>query len=439
MLSVTILGYGISARSTIDFLLQQQPAIEIKVSELRVRDQFDDIAAYEAKGVQFEFGKQSRDFVLASPDVFVMISPGIPPHAPIIKAVRESGCNYGTDLDLFLQFAPGKKIAVTGTNGKTTTASLIAHLFDTQALGNIGLPFLEFIKLKNQDIFVLEISSAQAFYSKPKLDLDCSVYLNFTDDHLDWHSSLEEYREAKAKLFQHDGVYVLNQDDKVAKVLANKRSLLFSTEIKTDAYYKDQALYYQDQKIIACDDLNLVGKHNFSNVLAALLVAKKFGLSDKEIQTKLKTFKPVPHRLEYIATINGHKAYNDSKATNPDSAIKALESFDKCIAIVGGKDKNLNLKPFITILKLRAAQVIAIGELRDQIIAALDREGFRNSIKAESLEQAVSIAIAHDSNLPIVLVPASSSFDMFKNYQDRGDKFRQLIYTKLCGSYSTSQ
>jgi UDP-N-acetylmuramoylalanine--D-glutamate ligase len=436
--SVTILGYGISARSTIDFLLEREPSIEIRVSELKARDCFAGIEDYEAKGVRFEFGQQTIDFILRDSvdSRFVMISPGIPPHAPVIKLIKDSQVDFGTDLDLFLDFAPGKKIAVTGTNGKTTTVSLLADIFDTQAIGNIGLPFMDFAKLKNQEVFVLEISSAQLFYSKLVKQVDCSVYLNFTDDHLDWHKDLAEYRLAKARLFEHDGVFILNQDDNVTASLKNDKSQLFSTEAQANAYYEDGALYLAESKLLDCAELQLVGKHNYSNILAASLGATEFGVKREDLETKLASFKAVPHRLEYITTVNGHKAYNDSKATNPDSAIKALESFDDCIAIIGGKDKNLDLREFIKIVSVRSSYIIIIGELRKKIAMALKNVAHADFSEAETLEQAVDLAIRHDSGLPIVLVPASSSFDMFKNYQERGDKFRQLIYTKSSGSCS---
>lgn len=434
--SVTILGYGISAKSAIDFLLEYKPGIEIRVSELKDRECFIGIEDYEVKGVQFEFGQQTADFVLgdSADSRFVMISPGIPPHAPVIKLVQDSGLDFGTDLDLFLDFAPGKTIAVTGTNGKTTTVSLLASIFDTQAIGNIGLPFMDFAKLKNQEIFILEISSAQLFYSKLLKQVDCSVYLNFTDDHLDWHKDLDEYRQAKARLFEHDGVFILNQDDNVTASLKNDKSQLFSTETQANAYYRGDSLYLAETKLLDCSELNLVGKHNYSNVLAASLAATEFGVGREHLKTKLMSFQAVPHRLEYISTVNGHKAYNDSKATNPDSAIKALESFKDCIAIIGGKDKNLDLSEFIKIVSARSSRIVIIGELREKIAQALTAH--TDFHKAETLEQAVDLAINHDSDLPILFVPASSSFDMFKNYQDRGDKFRQLIYTKSSGSCS---
>ena len=423
---VTVLGYGISARSTIDFFLANEPELQLRVSELKPRENFDGIEAYEAQGVQFEFGQQSLGFIKAD---FVMVSPGIPPHAPIIQQLREAGVNMGTDLDLFMQLVPGKVLAVTGTNGKTTTASLLAHLFDTQALGNIGLPLLEFAKLENQEIFVLELSSAQIFYSQLLKPVDCSIYLNFSDDHLDWHKDLDEYREAKARLFKHDGLLVLNQDDATCKSLASANSKFFSTEAVTDAYYKDGALYLAGSELISCDDLKLVGKHNYSNILAAVLAASNSRLDRETIKTRLQSFEPVPHRLEYIATVNGHKCYNDSKATNPDSAIRALEAFDRSIAIVGGKNKNLDLSEFIKVLEQKAERVIAIGEIKAQ---------FSIAKQVETLEQAVELAISHDSNLPIVLAPASSSFDMFSSYQERGDEFKRLVYNGVSASCSSN-
>ncbi len=441
---ITILGFGKSAISTINYFLVNYPQTQIRVSELKTIEKFNEaeISALEIKGVQFEFGQQTENFITwnnSPAQLFIMVSPGIPPNAPVMDLVRNSGASFGTDLDLLLMFSSARKIAITGTNGKTTTTALVAHILGTEGLGNIGKPFLDFLQVANQDTLVLELSSFQLFYSnildENKYLPDVSVYLNMTDDHLDWHSSLQEYRDAKAKIFKDVAgkTLVMNYDDLVVRELASAKSnvRLFSTELETNpgAYYKDGTLYLDGQKLINVDELNLVGKHNYSNILAAVLACVAVGVTKELIVEKLKTFKPVAHRLEYVATIDGHKFYNDSKATNPDSAIKALEAFDQSIAIVGGKNKNLDMSSFIDKLIEKCQAVIAIGELKSSISSTLKAKNFSKVQEANSLKDAVDLALAYAKNIPnipVVLAPASSSFDMFTGYEDRGNQFAKL-------------
>ncbi len=440
---LTILGFGKSAISTINYFLLNYPSTKIRVSELKTREKFkeSEISVLEAKGVEFEFGKQEASFITWNgvTELFIMVSPGIPPNSPVMDIVRNSGASFGTDLDLLLIFSSARKIAITGTNGKTTTTALTAHILGTEGLGNIGKPFLDFTQVANQDILALELSSFQLFYSnvldQNKYLPDVSVYLNMTDDHLDWHSSLEEYREAKAKIFRDlpAKTLVMNYDDPIVRELANGKSNIrfFSTELEINpgAYYKDGALYLDGQKLINISELNLVGKHNYSNILAAVLACVAMGIAKEFIIEKLKTFKPVAHRLEYVTTIDGHKFYNDSKATNPDSAIKALEAFDQSIAIVGGKNKNLDMSGFIDKLIEKCQAVIAIGELKSSINSALRIKNFTKVEEANSLKEAVDLALTYAKNIPnipVVLAPASSSFDMFTGYEDRGNQFSKL-------------
>ncbi len=474
---ISILGFGKSSRSAVEYLLANSVP-KIKVSDLQPRAHFDEklIVKYEDAGVDFEFGLQSLDFLKGSD--FVMLSPGIPPSAPIIKDLKEEKLTTGTDIDLFCQDADNSYIAVTGTNGKTTTSTLIAHIFDSKVLGNIGKPVLTFETLSKKkfkkitrDIeinptqnvvhaeeiechvpYVLELSSFQLFYSSMLKAPKVGVYLNFSSDHLDWHSSLDEYREAKEKLFLlqgRDDYAVLNFDDpKISKLVENLNSperlmagktpriRTFSTKSKLDwmhdsAYLDGDKLVLskanESHVLVTTKELNLVGEHNYSNILAAALAADSFGISIETIKEKIKSFQPVEHRMEYVASINGKDIYNDSKATNPDSAIRAFESFEKSIAIVGGKDKKLELDSLIAVLKDRAAMVITIGEIRHKIKSSLEKQGYTNISVAETLEESIKKALEHDKKLPIIFSPASSSFDMFLNFEDRGNKFKEIV------------
>lgn len=477
----TILGFGKSAKAALDFLLEAEHKVRVYDSKARADFNARDLAEYEASGVEFELGQSTLSGIsddCDSEEEFI-VSPGIPPNTRVIKDLEKKGIDLKTDLDLFIEdiSRDEKYIAVTGTNGKTTTTSLIAHIFDTEGIGNIGKPFLEYKELKSP--YVCEISSFQIFYSELRRLPDVAIHLNLTDDHLDWHSSLEEYKDTKARLFRNskeERVSILNYDDKVTRELGEKllkthsadhksKIFFFSTQTQLDdlspaspvsAYIKDSKLciaiylepgqdpdpdlggmvlsndsgeYILEIPVLRLDELNIVGDHNYSNTLAALLAAFSLKLHPDLIAEKLKSFKAVPHRLEYVTEIEGHKFYNDSKATNPDSAIRALESFERPIAIIGGKNKNLELSSFLDIAANNCEAIVAIGELKTSIKEYLDKKSFIRLKLASSLEEAVSFALDFGSgnNYPIVLSPASSSFDMFKSYEDRGDQFKELV------------
>lgn len=480
-----ILGFGKTALATVEFLLKNHKESKVKVSEMKSQENFDLklIEDFKAKGVEFEFGEQSEAFICAEEKSFIVLSPGIPPKAAIIEMVKNSGHDYGTDLDLF-SFALEKDhryAGITGTNGKTTTVSLLASIFNTPALGNIGKPFLDFKEVDASN-FATEISSFQLFHSHHFMMNaipDIAIHLNLTADHLDWHKDLEEYKEAKEKLFcrstEKENFWVMNYDDPQVKTFALDALGSFIDEVKTKvlwfsnedisfalsektpivAYEKYQSLYlakylpdgqpsedlngmvsvnanddyYLEIPITQVNDMNLVGAHNFSNVLAASLAAFALGFDSDYISDRVREFKAVPHRLEYVCEINGNRVFNDSKATNPDSSIKAIDSFDQPIVILGGKDKYLDLTGFLAEVSKKAYAVIAIGELKNKIYDILSEHGFQKIRRAETLEEAVQASIHYGdgNNFEILFSPASSSFDMFKSFEDRGDQFKAIV------------
>jgi UDP-N-acetylmuramoylalanine--D-glutamate ligase len=478
-----LLGFGKTTISTAKYLNSNFKEAKIKISELKEKENFDlsIIEELEKTGIEFEFGKQTENFIFEK-DAFIVISPGIPPKVELIQKILHSDFDHGTDLDLFAAVLSDEQnyVSITGTNGKTTTTSILSHIFNSPSLGNIGTPFLEFDKEFFPN-FACEISSFQAFYSKHFQDLKIpkvSIFLNFTADHLDWHRDLNEYHAAKAKLFcqseKEENYWILNFDDPKVKNLGLNSNFKANTKTKvcyfaTDdisyalsescpfvAYIKNKRLYlaqylgdasgadlvgdaivsvndnddyFVELPLLKLEELKLVGKHNYTNILAASLAAylMKFDLS--YIIEKLEDFTPVPHRLEYIREIGNNKVYNDSKATNPDSTIKAIESFDQSILILGGKEKNLDLTEFLNRVSKKAYAVVAIGEIKDKIYNRLRELNFDKVRRAESLEEALSICVLYtdNNNYPIVLSPASSSFDMFKGFEDRGNQFKEIV------------
>lgn len=428
---ITILGFAKSTQACINYLLANN--YQIKIIEAKSRDSYDakTIASFEAKGIEFDFA--GRDFSFAST---VLTSPGIPQSSPVMQAFRQAQAKNPTlelisDFDLFTDCIGSNYLAVTGTNGKTTTTSLLAHLIGTEPLGNIGKPFMEYTDAPSDKPYVIEISSFQLFYSQLKHAPRAAIYLNLTPDHLDWHKDLEEYKQAKAKLFTNCPLMILNYDDAVTRELGFKdqsRTRFFSTQSdNVDAYLKDNILFLRKDNILSVSELKIVGEHNYSNALAAILAADAAGVSLEEIRNRLRSFNPVAHRMEYTATISGKDFYNDSKATNPESSEKALKAFSQCIAIVGGKNKKLDMSLMLDVLKERAAEVICIGELAQELSQGLAQRGYTKTKLAASLDEAVQLALKSEYSLPVVFTPGTSSFDMFLNYEDRGDKFKAIV------------
>lgn len=484
MEKIAILGLGKTALSLIRHALDDN-IYNISVIEKKGRDQFEhiekDIQFLSDEGIKFHFATQ--DLALVKDVNIVAISPGFKPDSEIIqyifKLVEKDKLNYLTDLDIFLAKLHSIKdtvnavnyVAITGTNGKTTTAELTAHLLETVAVGNNGSPMLDFCSLSRSNKAILELSSFQLFYSKTvnihKYPPQAAIYLNLTEDHMDWHKDMDEYKWSKKKIFtlstQNKNSLIFNYDDPYLKELAieflvNKKSLndftekeeeKIKTKIKFFSVKENLAMnpllsnldcaYIADDKF--CFKLNgevkqlcelsttkLKGEHNYANCLASILASSDFlDIYNEEFITKLKSFKAVPHRLEYISSINGKDFYNDSKATNPESAIKSLNAFHSSIAIVGGKNKNLDLSKFLETLKTKTKFVYIIGELKDTIASGLDQLNFKDYKKVSDLEEAVELASACPEAIPVVLAPASSSFDMFKSFEERGEIFKDII------------
>ena len=477
---IAILGLGKTAFSLIRHALDDE-LYDITVIEQKERNSFQKLMSQidflTQEGVKFHFGTQEMN-LLDDIDI-VAISPGFQPDTEIIqyicKLVEEDKIKYLTDLDLFITKLQDlettvnavRYIAVTGTNGKTTTSELTAHLLGTKAIGNNGTPFLDFWSYSRANVAVLEVSSFQLFYSKQSIlerfPAQAAIYLNLTEDHLDWHRNMDEYKTSKKKLFNLSSDYenslIFNYDDPYLLGLAHEfnaeknilnealsRIKFFSSTVnlneKAELNEFDVAFLHDDffhlrlkggiKKICHIDSIQLKGTHNYSNVLSSLLACSDFtDVANAEFIAKLQSFKPVEHRLEFVAKINGKDFYNDSKATNPESAIKSLTAFNKCIAIVGGKDKGLELDEFIKVLTERAEAVFIIGELSDKIADALKAQNYQNFVKVKDLEKAINAALASPQEIPVILCPASSSFDMFKNFEERGNVFKDLVLQKM--------
>lgn len=439
---VLILGLSKSGIAAAKYL--NSKGAECYISELNEADEenFETVKELEALGIKIETGGHSDEFINDS--YIAIASPGIAPHKPIFEKLKEKNIPVISEVELAYLETTTPFIAVTGTNGKTTVTSLISHIlsgdYKAPACGNIGLPPTSLIDEKN-DYLVCEVSSYQTEMS-PTFKPQIACFLNFTPDHIDWHQGLDNYFSAKAKLFaehKQPGFAVFNALD--AKVFEfgqaySGEKFFFGKEFeKNCCYVRDDKIFFKkniEEEIIKTDEIPLVGEHNLQNVMSAVIVAKLVGIENEKIKELIKSFQAVEHRIELVTKALGHEFYNDSKATNPEAAIFALKSFNNktMTLIAGGRDKNTDLTEFCNIVKTYVKDVILIGEAAQRFKENLENSGFHNIIFTESLENAIDKAIELENEI-VLFSPACASFDMFENYEKRGEVFKQYVLSRV--------
>lgn len=415
------------------------------ISEGRtIKPEFEPIVkSLKEVGVEIECEGHSDEFINKAD--LVITSPGIPPHAEVFQKIKSRGIEIISEIELAWRLTKTSFAVITGTNGKTTTTALTAHLVKTQfraeACGNIGLPPCELLE-KKLDWFILEASSYQLETSntfKPKI----AVFTNFTPDHIDWHQGLENYFSAKAKIFagnQAADFAILNAKDEKLVELASKCNgkVFFFDKNRGEncSFIKDEIIFYKEngmeEEIISLKDCPLIGQHNYQNIMCAIIVAKLIGITNENIKKGIMSFKAPEHRLEKCAELNGIKFYNDSKATNPEAAIVAIDSFNNCdvALIAGGRDKNTDLKEFCNSINNHIKTVILIGEAAQRFETNLRANGFNNIINEETFKGAIDKAISLNPDV-VLLSPACASFDMFSSYEERGKVFKDYVRSKL--------
>ncbi len=378
----------------------------------------------------------------------IVVSPGVPLDTPEVKQVIALGMPVIGELELAARFLKGRVVAITGSNGKTTTTSLVGKIFadaglPTQVGGNIGLPVIELIAKDTPETWdVLEVSS---FQLETVVDFHPKVaaILNLTPDHLDRHGSFESYVAAKQRIFarQEAGdALVLNADDRAAQMCAGKvpqgvEFFWFSATkvVRRGTFVRDGVVCWVSaeggvtEPIMPVAEIGLRGAHNVENVLAAIAMARLAGVAASDIRKAVAAFRAVEHRLEFVAEIAGVAYYNDSKATNVDAAMKAIASFDRGVhLILGGKDKDSDYTQLAPLLRERAKAVYTIGSAAEKIERELG--GVVKMVPADTLEHAVAAASeAAEAGDVVLLAPACSSFDQFENYEHRGRVFRELV------------
>lgn len=439
--NVTILGLSLSGVAAARYLSGKGANCTISEKKEASVDDMQLIQDLSSAGIYVETGDHKRETILNS-DI-IITSPGIPPHAEIIQFIKENKIRMMGEIELAYLEADKPFIAITGTNGKTTTTKLVSEILTNSGLyapvcGNIGIPAVNYLDVPQLDYFVAEVSSFQIATS-PVFKPQIAVFLNYTPDHIDWHGSKESYFKAKADLFtgHRSPVWsVLNACDPMVSQLADQtlsKVIFFGREMPSESVFiKESAIVYKNTasvtEIIKLSDIALRGEHNLQNIMAAIAIACILKIDPESVKKTISGFKPPEHRLEYVDTINGIDFYNDSKATNCDSAICALRAFEeKVVLIAGGKDKGTDLTQFAQEVKKRASAVILIGQATERFKEAL--YGFDNIKTASSLEEAIDVSL--DLRLGTVLLsPACASFDMFKNFEERGQVFKDYVIKK---------
>jgi UDP-N-acetylmuramoylalanine--D-glutamate ligase len=381
----------------------------------------------------------------------IVVSPGVPVDAPLLVQARSMGESSVTgtiigEIELAARFLPGKIVAITGANGKTTTTSLAGEIiaagnFSTLVGGNIGTPAISFVDEAGPSTWiVLEVSSFQLetiVEFRPRI----AVILNITPDHLDRHKTFDNYVNAKARVFENqraDDFTVLNADDTTTAGLADRtrgQVVWFSRkkEVERGAIVRGGNIYFRDgqreREILPFDEVSLKGGHNLENVLAGVSVGMLVGCQPEQIREAVRHFKGVEHRLEFVARVAGADYYNDSKATNVDATIKALESFPGNVhLILGGKDKDSDYSVLQDLLRERVKRVYTIGAAAAKIEAQI--QGATEIVHAEILEKAVRLASEGAAAGDVVLLaPACASFDQFQSYEHRGRVFKETVHS----------
>ena len=440
---ILVLGLSKSGISAAKYL--NSVGADVYITEFREEKKEDEPILNELRnlGINVEMGGHSDEFIKDS--YIAVTSPSIPPHSDLMKRLEENKVKVISEIELAASQTVTPFIAITGTNGKTTTTALTAHIlsseFKAEPCGNYGVPPCDLLG-KDVDFMVCECSSFQLEYSN-SFQPQISVFTNITPDHISWHGGFENYFKAKAKIFkgpQAPSFSVLNAKDEKLLEFSKEcggKVFLFDGDIGENcSYIKDEAIYFKrdgkEEKIIDLKDCPLIGNHNYQNVMCAVIVAKIEGISNEDIKSSIMSFKIPEHRLEKFAQIGKTVFYNDSKATNPEASFVAINSFNDCdvALIAGGRDKNTDLKEFCDAIKKHIKTVILIGEAAERFEENLKANGFDNIIRENSMEAAIDKAIELNPDV-VLLSPACASFDMFSGYEERGRVFKNYVLSKI--------
>ena len=446
--SVLVFGSGISGVGAAQLLLENDAKVILYDGNNSL-----DAAGIEAqilKGVSKE--KEVRIVLGEFPEEILdtlkltVISPGVPTDLPIVNKMRQMNIPVWGEIELAYVLGKGDVLAITGTNGKTTTTALLGEIMknyreSTFVVGNIGNPYTTVVAdTTDESVIVAEMSSFQ-LESVHTFHPKVSAILNLSPDHLNRHHTMEAYVAAKENIAMNqteEDTCVLNYED--------ERTREFGSRIKADVLYFSSArklergIYLDqdeicfnlgdgEQRVCRTDELHLLGTHNFENVMAAVGMAASYGVPLDVIRKSVMAFMGVAHRIEFVAEKNGVVYYNDSKGTNPDAAIKGIQAMNRpTLLIGGGYDKDSSYEEWIDAFDGKVKEFVLIGATREKIAETAHKMGFENTVFADTFEEAVSICVEHaEPGDAVLLSPACASWGMFKNYEERGDKFKELV------------
>jgi UDP-N-acetylmuramoylalanine--D-glutamate ligase len=415
----------------------------VTATDTRTEKEFgESLGPLHASGIKIELGVH-RENTFLDQDLIIP-SPGVPADAPLLQAARAKGVTIWSEIELADRFLRGRLIGITGSNGKTTTTSLIEHIlrnagFPTILAGNIGTPLISRVEQSSdQSITVAELSSFQLELIE-SFRPNISVFLNLTPDHLDRHRTLESYGRAKARIFENQteaDFAVVNADDPAATPYAPTKPQVFwfsrKQRVTQGAFVREDEIIFRqagnESAVLKLSDIPLAGAHNLENVLAAVAGTRLAGAAAASIAKGVCSFAGVEHRLEFVAEIAGVRYYNDSKATNVDATLKALDSFPgRILILLGGKDKGSDYTVLQKPLRDKAILALLIGAAADKIETQIT--GSVAIERAGTIERAVETAshAARPGDV-VLLAPACASFDQFLNYEHRGRVFKDLVH-----------
>ena len=444
---VAVIGLGVSNLPLIDYLYEKKA--QVTVFDERTIDNIpkEIINKINTYGFENSFGKNCLEKLKGFNIIFR--SPSCLPTKLELQEEASRGAIVTTEVEMLMEMCPCKIIGVTGSDGKTTTTSMINAIlkkagYNTFLGGNIGIPlFTKLPEITPKDIVVLELSSFQLM--NMNVSPDIAVITNITPNHLNIHKDYEEYIEAKKNIFKNqneNGILILNYDNDITRNCAKEakgKVVFFSSKEKLDnGYIVDGNIIKECEDkvrkhILNTDEVILRGNHNFQNIATAIAATKTLVDTDAAVEA-IKEFKPVEHRIEFVREINGVKWYNDSASSSPTRTLSGINAFNENIMLIaGGYDKNLDYKPIAKTVVNKVSTVILIGQTAEKIYDVVKEESEKQNKKiniymCDSLEQTIDIAKKNSKKGDVVLFsPASASFDMFKNFADRGEKFKNLV------------
>lgn len=435
-----VVGLGRTGEAVCTFLLKR--GARVKISEQKTAEELSHhFHFWQEKGVEIESGGHTlQSFLEAN---MIIPSPGVP-YLSELEEAKNKGIPILSEIELAFRFLKGKVVGITGTNGKSTTATLVHKIlteggFRSHLAGNIGIPLIQFVEQSHpEDIYVTELSSFQLKYVE-KFRAGVSVFLNISPDHLDWHTDFTDYFESKKNLLlkqKKEDTAILNRDDPRVWSLRNLGEFQvvgFSQQNKLTrgCWVRNDWIILGDEKqerLMKMGEVPLLGTHNRENIMASALVGHVFGISPSTIREAIKGFKGLEHRLEKVLALGNVEFYNDSKATNVDATLKSILSFDEpIILILGGRDKGGNFSLLKKPIKHRVKTIILIGEAKEKIEKSLN--GTAPMMKASDLREAVVLAYSAAQPRGVVLLaPGCTSFDMFQNFEERGRAFKTEVW-----------